>query len=244
MAKTKPFLGVPISTKDCIKVKGLLNTSGLYHRKDLRADEDAPVIKQMRDAGAIPFALTNTSELCMWWESVNCVHGRTNNPYDTNRIVGGSSGGEGAIQASAASPFGIGSDIGGSIRMPAFFNGIFGHKPTRFVINSEGQHPKPFCDEQESMLSSGPMCRYAVDLKPMMKVIAVKEKLPLLRLDEPVDVKKLKVYYQENDLGAHLVSPVRRLLSKYLSFFHQFTYRSTKTFKKCSKKLSTISKTL
>jgi fatty acid amide hydrolase 2 len=208
LAVKKPFLGVPISTKDCIKVKGLLNTSGLYHRKDYRAEHDAPVIKQMREAGAIPFALTNTSELCMWWESVNCVHGRTNNPYDTNRIVGGSSGGEGAIQGSAASPFGIGSDIGGSVRMPAFFNGIFGHKPSRYVINNNDQHPAPFSEEQASMLSCGPMVRYAVDLKPMMKAMALKEKLPALRLDEPVDVKKLKVFYQENDLGGHLVSPV------------------------------------
>lgn len=209
LAVKKPFLGVPISTKDCIKVKGLLNTSGLYYRKDLRSDDDAPVIKQMKDAGAIFFAITNTSEICMWWESANCVHGRTNNPYDTNRIVGGSSGGEGAIQASAASPFGIGSDIGGSIRMPAFFNGIFGHKPTRFVIDSDGQFPSPFSDEQRRMLSCGPMVRYAVDLKPMMKAMAKKEKLAALRLDEPVDVKKLKIYYQENDLGAHLVSPVK-----------------------------------
>ena len=162
----------------------------------------------MREAGAIPFALTNTSEICMWWESSNCVHGRTNNPYDTNRIVGGSSGGEGAIQASAASPFGIGSDIGGSIRMPAFFNGIFGLKPSKGNICNVGQHPAPFCEEQANMLSTGPMVRYATDLKPMLKIIAIKEKLPAMKLDEPVDIKKLKIFYQENDLGGHLVSPV------------------------------------
>lgn len=162
IATRKPFLGVPISTKDCIQVKGMLNTSGLYHRRDLRASDDAPTIKKMRDAGAIPFALTNTSELCMWWESANCVHGRTNNPYDTNRIVGGSSGGEGAIQASAASPFGIGSDIGGSVRMPAFFNGIFGHKPSKGVVNNIGQFPAPFSVGQGDMLSTGPMCRYLI----------------------------------------------------------------------------------
>lgn len=146
--------------------------------------------------------------------SVNPNHGRTNNPYDTNRIVGGSSGGEGAIQAAAASPFGIGSDIGGSIRMPAFFNGIFGHKPSRYVVCNDGQFPSAFSDEQKSMLSTGPMCRYAVDLKPMLKIMAVKEKLPVLRLDEPVDVKKLKVFYQENDLGGHLVSPVDKDLQE------------------------------
>lgn len=92
IAKNKPFLGVPISTKDCISVKGLLNTGGLWHRRNLRATEDSTVIARMRKAGAIPFCLTNISELCMWYESNNTVHGRTNNPYDTHRIVGGSSG--------------------------------------------------------------------------------------------------------------------------------------------------------
>ena len=208
LATKKPFLGVPFSTKDCIEVKDLLNTCGLYYRKNYRAQEDAPVIKKMREAGAIPFALTNTSELCMWWESANCVHGRTKNPYDTYRTVGGSSGGEGAIQGSACSPFGIGSDVGGSIRMPAFFNGIFGHKPTRFVVNNLGLHPPSYSEEQKSMVSCGPMVRFAVDLMPMMKVIVLKEKLPDLRLDEPVNVKKLKIFYQENDQGGHLVSSV------------------------------------
>lgn len=159
LAAKKPFLGVPITTKDCIKVKGLLNTSGLYHRKDIKGDNDAQVISQIRQAGAIPFAVTNTSELCMWWESTNPVHGRTNNPYDTNRIVGGSSGGEGAVQAAAASPFGIGSDIGGSIRMPAFFNGVFGHKPSKFVVSNAGQHPECDGERQKVMLSTGPLCR-------------------------------------------------------------------------------------
>ena len=88
LAEKKPFLGVPLSTKDCISVKGLLNTGGLYHRKNYRAPEDSVVIGKMRAAGAIPFCLTNISELCMWYESNNTIHGRTNNPYDTFRIVG------------------------------------------------------------------------------------------------------------------------------------------------------------
>lgn len=208
LAEKKPFLGIPLSTKDCISVKGLLNTGGLYHRRNYRATEDSVVIGKMRSAGAIPFCLTNISELCMWYESNNTIHGRTNNPYDTFRIVGGSSGGEGAIQAAAASPFGIGSDIGGSIRMPAFFNGVFGHKPSRYVVSNVGQFPDAKTDEQKHMLSTGPICRFAVDLKPMLKVIANDEDLAKLRLDEPVDVRKIKVFYQENDGGGHLVSPV------------------------------------
>lgn len=191
----------------------MLHTSGLYERRNIRAEKDAETIALMRQAGAIPFALTNVSEVCMWWESNNTVHGRSRNPYDTNRIVGGSSGGEGCIQAAAASPFGLGSDIGGSIRMPSFFNGIFGHKPTKFVVSNDGQFPIPFSEEQNSFLGIGPMVRHAEDLKPVLKIIAG-EKAPLLKLDEPVDLKKLKFYYKESDGGGRLVSPVDKDIIK------------------------------
>lgn len=90
--KTKPFLGVPVTTKDCIAVKGLLNTSGWFYRKDVRAEEDAPVIQNIKKAGAIPFCVTNVPELCMWYETNNVIFGRTKNPYDTFRMCGGSSG--------------------------------------------------------------------------------------------------------------------------------------------------------
>lgn len=76
-------------------------SAGLYCRKHIRGSEDAETVQCLRKAGAIPLAITNTSEVCMWWESHNRVHGRTNNPYDTSRIVGGSSGGEACIQAAA-----------------------------------------------------------------------------------------------------------------------------------------------
>lgn len=84
----------------------------------------------MKDAGAIALAVTNVPEVCLWWESVNAIYGRTKNPYDSRRIAGGSSGGESALISAAGSVIGIGSDIAGSIRMPAYFNGVFGFKPT------------------------------------------------------------------------------------------------------------------
>ncbi|XP_058465337.1 fatty-acid amide hydrolase 2-like [Malaya genurostris] len=207
LAEQKPFLGVPISTKDCIKVKDLLHTTGLWARRSTRADKDARAMELMRNAGAIPFALTNVSEICMWWESVNTIFGRSRNPYDTNRIVGGSSGGEGAIQAAAGSPFGLGSDIGGSIRMPAFFNGIFGHKPSRNIVSNDGQYPDIVTEEADRFLTIGPMCRYAEDLKPMLRIIADKNAAKL-RLDDPVDMKQVKFFYQLDDGGGSLVSPV------------------------------------
>ena len=87
--------------------------------------------------------VTNTSELTLWIESQNRVWGRTNNAYDPRRTAGGSSGGEGAAIGSGFAPFGLGTDFGGSIRLPAFFNGVFGHKPTGCLVPHTGHYPAP-----------------------------------------------------------------------------------------------------
>ncbi|KAK5641913.1 hypothetical protein RI129_010460 [Pyrocoelia pectoralis] len=225
LARNKPFLGVPFTTKDCIAVKGMIHTSGLYCRQNIIAEEDADVIAKLRNVGAIPIALTNVSELCMWWESANILHGRTNNPYDTNRIVGGSSGGEGCIQAAAGSTFGIGSDIGGSVRMPAFFNGIFGHKPSRGIISQRGQYPKPVSERQQRMLGLGPMCRRAADLLPIFKTIVEKSAVDKLQLNEKVEMKNVKIYYQDSDMGSVMVSrldpEIKNLFKKIGLHFHK-----------------------
>lgn len=105
----QPFLGVPFTTKESFSVAGMPNCSGLVARKGYISSEDAPTITRLRNAGAILIAVTNCSELCMWWESANRVYGRSKNPFDTTRIVGGSSGGEGAILGAAGSVIGIGS---------------------------------------------------------------------------------------------------------------------------------------
>lgn len=106
---SKPFLGIPFTAKEAFAVTGLPNSGGLVARKDYIAQEDAVVVHRLRQAGAIPLALTNCSELCMWWESANRVYGRTCNPFDITKIVGGSSGGEGAIIGAAGSVIGVGS---------------------------------------------------------------------------------------------------------------------------------------
>ncbi|XP_077977656.1 fatty-acid amide hydrolase 2-like [Glandiceps talaboti] len=203
-----PFLGIPFTAKEAFAITGLPNTSGLVARKNIRSTKDAKVISRLRNAGAIPIALTNCSELCMWYESNNCVYGRTNNPYDTRRMVGGSSGGEGANLAAAGSVIGIGSDIGGSIRMPCYFNGIFGHKPSTGIIQNEGQFPCA-TGKRSEFLVTGPMCRYVEDLDPMFRVMAGEEGLAKLQLDTPVDFKKLKYFTIEDDGGALMVSKVR-----------------------------------
>jgi fatty acid amide hydrolase 2 len=166
-----PLAGVPCTIKECFRLTGMPNTSGLKARKGLIADSDATTVARIRQAGAIPLGVTNISELCMWMESSNPVYGRTRNPYDSGRIVGGSSGGEGAIIGAGASPFGLGSDVGGSIRMPAFFNGVFGHKPSGGAVPSTGQFPGAEGDVLR-YLSTGPLCRRAADLMPLLNLLA------------------------------------------------------------------------
>ncbi len=166
-----PLHGVPCTVKEAFALEGMPNSSGLLHRKGIVSSEDATAVKRLRAAGAIPLGMTNTAELCMWIESNNNVYGRTNNPYDVCRTAGGSSGGEGAIVGAGASPFGLGSDVAGSIRSPAFFNGVFGHKATGTMVPGTGQFPMA---ENEALryLSSGPLARRAEDLMPLLRVLA------------------------------------------------------------------------
>jgi fatty acid amide hydrolase 2 len=166
-----PFHGVPCTIKEAFALEGMPNSSGLWSRREVIAREDATAVARLRAAGAIPLGVTNVSELCMWMESDNRVYGRTNNPYDASRTAGGSSGGEGAIVGAGGSPFGLGSDIGGSIRMPAFFNGVFGHKPTGGLVPGTGQYP---CAENDALrlLTTGPLCRRAEDLWPLLRILA------------------------------------------------------------------------
>jgi fatty acid amide hydrolase 2 len=166
-----PLLGVPCTIKESIAVAGLPNCGGLLARKDLRAEVTAPVAQRLIDAGAIPLGLTNTSEACLWIEADNRVYGRTRNPYDRDRIAGGSSGGEGAAIGAGGTPIGLGSDVGGSIRGPAFFNGVFGHKPSLGLVPITGAWPTPH-GEVTRMVVNGPLTRRAEDLMPLLRILA------------------------------------------------------------------------
>lgn len=190
----KPFLGVPITAKAPVGIQGLVFDVGLKCRRGVVAERDSDAVAAMREAGAIPLALTNVSELAMWWESYNKVHGRTRNPHDLRRIPGGSSGGEGSLLAAAGSVLGLGTDIGGSIRMPAFFNGVFGHKPSPGMVSNGGQFPNVE-GHQVDFLGTGPLCRYAQDLAPALAALAGPENArQVLRLHDPVNLKNVKVH--------------------------------------------------
>lgn len=199
--------GVPCTIKEAFAFEGMPNTAGLWARRDVVATKDATVVARMRAAGAIPMGVTNISELCMWFETQNKVWGRTNNAYDAGRTAGGSSGGEGAVVGSGASPIGIGSDVGGSIRMPAFFNGVFGHKATGGIVPSTGSHP-PALNDVQRFLTCGPIVRRAEDLMPVLRIVAgpdgVEERCAPCELGDPsaVDIRSLTVFSVEKGPGS------------------------------------------
>jgi fatty acid amide hydrolase 2 len=167
----RPLLGVPILIKECHEMQGLPFTNGLLSRKDAVGEQDCTAVKRICEAGMIVLGNTNTSECCMWMECYNLVYGRTNNPYDLSRTCGGSSGGGAALVAVCAAPLALTSDVGGSTRIPGFFCGTFGHKPTGGTIPNTGTLPtaqgmvRRYCQ-------LGPTTRHAEDLMPLLRCMA------------------------------------------------------------------------
>ncbi len=173
-----PLLGVPFSVKEMISLAGMPHTFGSRARAERVADGDATVVERLRAAGAIPLGVTNVPEWGFWFETDNLLYGRTRNPYDPGRISGGSSGGEAAVVGAGGAPFGVGSDIGGSVRMPAAFCGVFGHKPTHGLLPLTGHYPVyawgPDAELRKEIpwLTIGPLARRAADLMPLLRIMA------------------------------------------------------------------------
>ena len=165
-----PLHGVPLTIKSSIQTAGMPFEAGTKLRAGIISACDAPLVSRLRQAGAIILGVTNTPELLMAWETDNLLHGRTNNPWDLARTAGGSSGGESAAIASGCSAGGVGSDGGGSIRVPAHFCGICGLKPTPGRIPATGHFPQsvgPF-----ALLGVvGPMARTVQDLRLLFEVM-------------------------------------------------------------------------
>src|SRR2546425_5852240 len=203
-AKLGALHGVPVSIKISIEVAGFRCEAGTKLRQGTVASQDAPLVSRLRDAGAIILGTTNTPELLMAWETDNLLYGRTNNPWDLTRTPGGSSGGEAAAIASGMSAAGIGSDGGGSIRVPAHFSGICGLKPTPGRIPASGHYPPaggPF-----SLIGVvGPMARTVEDLQLLLEVTAGYDAGDPVAVSDPVkraeqqQAKKLRVGFYEDD---------------------------------------------
>jgi len=166
-----PLHGVPLTIKDTIDTRGLRTTGGSRLCADHVPDRDATVVARLRAAGAIILGKTNTPEMAIPYETDNPVFGRTNNPHNPLMTPGGSSGGEAAAIAACISPAGLGSDLSGSIRVPAHFCGIVGLKPTAGRVPADGHTPAA-----TGLLSLGecvgPMARYVKDLDLLFSVIS------------------------------------------------------------------------
>lgn len=228
LKKNQPFLGVPFTVKESIAVTGLPHTGGLVARDYVIAYRDAEVVTKMKKAGAILLANTNISELGMWWECDNRVYGRTNNPYDTRRTPGGSSGGECALMCACGTPLSLGTDTGGSIRTPAFFCGLFGHKPTSGVVSLRGCNIH-FDKEWGELQCVGPCTRHAQDLAPILAILAG-DRVNKLSLGKNVDPGTLRFFTMENDGDAILttrMSPYLIMIQRAVANHIRCTYDCT-----------------
>jgi len=169
--KAGPLHGVPLTIKDTIETAGLRTTSGSRLLAESVPERDATAVARLKAAGAIILGKTNTPEMAIPYETDNPLFGRTNNPYDLERTAGGSSGGEAAAIAACLSPAGLGSDLSGSIRVPAHFCGIVGLKPTAGSVPMDGHIPAA-TGPLSLGACIGPMARRVEDLSLLFKVIS------------------------------------------------------------------------
>jgi amidase len=167
----RPLLGVPMTVKESYNVAGLPQTWGFPEHRDNRADTDSLAVARLKAAGAIILGKTNVPVALADWQSHNPIYGLTRNPWDLARSPGGSSGGSAAALAAGFVPLEIGSDIGGSIRVPAHFCGVFGHKPTYGIVPPQG-HALPGVERTSDLSVCGPLARTAPDLDLALGILA------------------------------------------------------------------------
>ncbi len=221
-----PLHGVPLSIKSSVEVAGMKCEAGTRLREGVRATQDAPLVSRLKRAGAIILGTTNTPELLMAWETDNSLYGRTNNPWNVAYTAGGSSGGESAAISSGMSAGGVGSDGGGSIRVPAHFTGICGLKPTPGRIPATGHFPAsggPFA----FLGVVGPMARTVADLKVLFEIMQGPDDQDTCAAPVPVRwpdndfVKGLRIGYFEDDGRTPVTQETRLAVRQAAELFRQ-----------------------
>ena len=190
-----PLHGIPVTIKDALETKGLRSTGGASELHNNIPSKDAAVVAAIKEAGAIVFGKTNLPRWSGAFQAFNKMFGTTVNPWDSERVPGGSSGGAAAAVAAGLSSFEIGTDIGGSIRFPAAFCGVFGHKPSWGVVPSTGYLDHEAGGTIEADINvHGPIARSAGDLEMLLKVLVRKDgPLVAALAPPPDDVTNLKV---------------------------------------------------
>ncbi len=166
-----PLHGVPMTVKESYDVVGMPTSIGFPEHRENRPTRPAVIVERLQQAGAIVFGKTNLPVAMADWQSFNPVYGTTSNPWDTSRVPGGSSGGAAAALAAGLTPLEYGSDIGASIRNPAHYCGVFGHKPTWGIVPSRGHGLPPYVHDRD-IAACGPLARSAADLELLLKLTA------------------------------------------------------------------------
>lgn len=222
--------GVPVTVKDTYNVKGLISSNGNPQLKLNVPDTDAELVKRIKNAGAIIIGKSNLAIYALDWQSTNDWFGQTNNPYNLKHVVGGSSGGSAAALASGFTPLELGTDAGGSIRVPAHFCGLCGLRTTESALPLRGNMVTPKSLRIGRYLTSnGPMARNVDDLILMMDVLSTTTQQ--FSETPPVDLKqyqykpelKLKVAYSDTIDGVELDSEYQQLYNEFINKLKQST---------------------
>lgn len=218
-----PLHGVPVTIKDNLATKGMRTTSGYEEYADVIPDKDATVVARLRNAGAIILGKTNMPPLGLDDQTYNELFGTTNNPWDYSKTPGGSSGGCAAAVTAGLTPLSIGNDIGGSIRLPAHYCGVFGLKPTDHLVSKAGLLP----EEKEFksiryLLSIGPLARSVEDLRLVLSIIggadAVDADVPAFPLHIPPQkaVTELRLGWTESFGHVYVTKETRRVFKSFI----------------------------
>ena len=209
-----PLAGLPMTIKDTFDVEGMPASSGL---KELlgRHPRDAGAVARAKAADAVIWGKTNTPVLAGDWQTYNALYGTTNNPWNLERTCGGSSGGAAAALAARVTALEIGSDIGGSLRVPANFCGVFAHKPTWGMVSQLGHvPPRPGTLAERDLNVVGPMARSARDLRLLLSVL---EQGPLAPKAPPAELTELKLGLWIDEPGFDLDPQVRAVIETFVA---------------------------
>lgn len=215
--------GVPITIKDNYSTKGLITTAGFPPLKENVPDRDAALVELLLAEGAIIIGKTNLSVLAMDMQTNNPIFGKTNNPWDTTRTSGGSSGGCASALATGMTPLSFGNDLAGSIRLPAAYCGVYGFKPTFGVSSLQGiqTDPEQKTNGLKSLAVAGPLARNIDDLELAFQIIAQPSStdqrlIPINPCSDHFDIKKLTIAWTDEFENTPVDNEIKRAIKKYV----------------------------
>jgi amidase len=222
-----PLDGVPMSIKDSYGIEGLLRTDGLKANARRVATRDDSVVTRLKDAGALLLGHANVPDLCVRWNTVSGLYGTSRNPRDLERTVGGSSGGDAANVAAGLATAALGQDLGGSIRVPASFCGVFGIRSSPGVISNVASIPAfPDTPTIQAMGTIGPLARTVADLEAVFSAIAGFD--PLDPISVPVAAPQLgdrpRVAVLRDETGAVIDAEIERRLGHTIDLLRDAGY--------------------